>query len=348
MSTTVRDYYEILGVARSASQDEIKKAYRKLARQVHPDLHAGAKKSQMEEKFKELTAAYEVVSDPETRKKYDQFGPNWKEGEAHQRAREQASARNHASYGPNGQPEFIVEDGEDISDVFSRFFSGGGRGDRSGTGAAMGGADAEVTVQVTMREVFQGATRRLQISEPVTCDTCGGKGRQTIKACSQCGGSGWRQEPKIIEVKIPAGVQDGTRVRVSGKGHLAGRAGRRGDLYLRVNVASDAVFQRQGDDVLVNVPVWPWEAALGAEVTAPTLGEAVKVKVPAGTQTGHKLRLKGRGLPNGAGGHGDLLLSVQIVVPAELSDTERRLYQQLSKAPQPDPRATLLRDAAKV
>jgi DnaJ-class molecular chaperone len=345
VATTERDYYTILGVPRHASADDLKKAYRRLARQYHPDLHSGPRKAQMEEKFKELNQAYEVLSEPESRKKYDQYGANWKEAEAFERARQEAAARAGAQHGAG--PGFEGAEGQDFGDIFEMFF--GGRS-RAGTGAggrgpAFQGEDLETTVRLTLREVLGGVTRRIQLSERVPCATCDGTGKQKGRPCPTCNGAGGRRETRTLDVKIPAGVHDGTRVRVAGKGAPGARGGRRGDLYLNVQIEASRVFRRDGDDVVVTLPIWPWEAALGAEVLAPTLTDQVRVKIPPGSRSGAKLRLRERGLPTESGVRGDLFFVLQIIVPTTLTAEDRLLYEQLSKSPHPDPRADLLRDA---
>jgi DnaJ-class molecular chaperone len=337
MATTERDYYQVLGLSKSASADDIKKAYRRLARQVHPDLHSGSKKSEMEKKFKELNAAHEVLSDPDKRKKYDQYGANWEQAEAYEQARRQAGAR-----GESG-PETSFG-GEGFSDIFENLFKGRGRSG-GGRGFAIQGEDLETEVQLTLAEVFTGVTKRIILQEPVTCPTCQGSGTLRGRPCPTCQGHGATLQPSTIEVRIPAGVQDGTRVRVAGKGQAGTNGGKPGDLYLRVAILPDKVFRRQGSDIHVSLPVYPWEAALGADVMAPTLMEPVRVKVPPGSRADSKLRLKGKGLPAAAGGHGDLFLTIQIVMPPSLSDEELKLYEQLRAIPHPDPRAELLAQA---
>ncbi|HET8580363.1 MAG TPA: DnaJ C-terminal domain-containing protein [Nitrospiraceae bacterium] len=341
MASVQRDYYEILGVPRTATDDEIKKAYRRLARQYHPDMHSGPKKGQMEQKFKELNEAHEVLGDPETRKKYDRYGHRWREAEAYEQARQQAGA------GAGMGPEFTFGEEQDFGNIFESIF---GRGSRTGSGSAFRGfatpgADQETGVQLTLREVLTGVTRRIQLAEKIPCPACGGTGQQRGRPCAACDGVGSQTEPRTIEVKIPAGVQDGTRVRVAGKGQPGRQGGRRGDLYLQVHVVSDGVFRRQGSDVHVTLPVWPWEAALGAEVLAPTLTDPVRVKVPPGSLAEGKLRLKGKGLPAASGGRGDLFFTLQIVMPTSLTDEDRKLYEQLGRARHPDPRANLLLQA---
>jgi len=336
MATTPRDYYQILGLSRTASADEIKKAYRRLARQVHPDLHSGAKKTEMEKKFKELNEAHEVLSDPDKRKKYDQYGAEWEQAEAYEKARRQGGARGYAEGEASG--EFR---GEGFSDIFENLFGGRGRGGAP-RGFASQGEDLETEAELTLREVLAGVTKRVNLMEPVPCSTC--QGRRTIRGrqCQTCLGSGTVLKSNTIEVKIPAGVQHGTRVRVAGKGQPGMNGGKRGNLYLHVTIAADRVFQRHGSDLHVVLPVWPWEAALGAEVMAPTLGEPVRVKIPLGSQADGKLRLKGKGLPTASGSHGDLFLILRITMPSSLSEAERKLYEGLQRLQQQDPRADLL------
>jgi DnaJ-class molecular chaperone len=342
MATAPRDYYQVLGLPRTASADDIKKAFRRLARQYHPDLHTGSKKSEMEKKFKELNEAHEILSDPEKRKRYDQYGADWEQAEAFEKARQQAQAR-----GFGGRQGFGDQQtgggfgGEAFSDIFENLFGGRARsgGER---GFAVPGEDLETEVELTMREVLTGVTKRVALREPLPCTVCQGSGAVRGRPCATCQGSGSVSDTKTIEVKIPAGVQDGTRVRVGGKGQPGRHGGKRGDLYLHVVIPPDPVFRRQGSDIHVNLPIYPWEAASGAEVMAPTLGKPVKVKVPAGSKTEGKLRLKGKGLPSATGGHGDLFLTLQIVMPTTLSPEEQELFDRLGRLKHPDPRADLL------
>jgi DnaJ-class molecular chaperone len=326
MPTSQRDYYDVLGVPRSATADEIKKAYRKLARQYHPDLHTGNRKGEMEKKFKELNEAHEVLGDPDTRKKYDRHGHRWQEAEAYEKARQQAGAgRGFGGGGWQRAQDFTADEEFDFGNVFENLFGGRAQRGSGFRGGAMPGQDLETEARLTLREVLTGVTRRVEVTEP------GGLHGQTAS--------------RTIDIKIPAGVQDGTRVRVPGKGGTGRGGGRQGDLYLLVRIEPDPVFRREGADLHVTLPVWPWEAALGAEVLAPTLAEPVRVKVPAGSRAGGKLRLKGKGLPTASGGRGDLFYTLQIVMPPSLSDEDRKLYEQLSRASHADPRAGLLKAA---
>lgn len=349
MATTPRDYYQILGVPRTASTDDIKKAFRRLARQYHPDLHAGAKKAEMEKKFKELNEAQEVLTDPDKRKKYDQYGADWDQAQAFEKARQQAKTQGFGGpWGSEGDDTGHGSGGsgnEQFSDFFESLFGNRGRGGAGRSSSGIPGEDIETDVHLALREVLTGVTKRVNLREPRTCTTCQGSGTVRGRSCLTCQGTGVTTEYKTIEVRIPAGVQDGTRVRVAGKGQPGTNGGKRGDLYLHVIIPTDPIFRRQGSDLHVTLPVYPWEAILGAEVTAPTLAEPVKVKVPPGSKADGKLRLKGKGLPSATGGHGDLFLTVQIVLPVGISEEDRMLYERLSKQRHPDPRTELLHNA---
>lgn len=318
MATAPRDYYEVLGLSKTASQDEIKKAYRRLARKYHPDLHPGEKKPDMEKKFKELNEAYEVLSDETKRKKYDKYGFKWQEAEAYEQARREAGG------GPAGGWQTVYTEGEgaDFSDLFEHLFGRGARREGpSFRGFARPGADLEANVQLSLREVLHGASRTLTLTDE--------QGR-----------------PRTLEVRIPKGVQDGERVRVKGKGAPGQGGGPPGDLYLRIHFARHPVFRPHGADVFVTLPIWPWEAALGTEVMVPTLMGPVRLKIPPGSQSRQKLRLKGKGLPNRSGSHGDQFVVLDIVMPSRISPEEKHLYEQLGKLQSHDPRAALMKEAS--
>ena len=335
MATAQRGYYDILGIARNASADDIKKAFRRRAREIHPDLHTGAKKTEMEKKFKELNEAHEVLSDPDKRKKYDQYGQNWEQAEAYEKARQQAGPQGGHAAGAGGGFS------GDFGDIFDTFFGGRGRGGGS-PGFAVDGEDLETDVELTIREVLNGVSRRIDLTERIPCKACGGSAIVRGRPCVVCGGSGTQTEKRTIEVRIPAGVQNDTRVRLAGKGQPGINGGKPGDLYLRVHIQPNGIFRQKGFDVQVTLPVWPWEAALGAEVMAPTLAEPVKVKIPPGSKADSKLRLKGKGLPTASGDQGDLFLKLKIVMPTALSDEERALYEQLGRVRHSDPRAEII------
>jgi DnaJ-class molecular chaperone len=334
MATAQRGYYDVLGIPRNASADDIKKAFRRRAREFHPDLHTGTKKTEMEKKFKELNEAHEVLSDPDKRKKYDQYGQNWEQAEAYEKARQQSGAQA-GQGGPGGGFS------GDFGDIFDTFF--GGRGRAGGApGFAIDGEDLETDVELTIRDVLHGVSRRIDLTQRIPCKACGGSAIVKGRPCVVCGGSGTQTEKRTIEVRIPAGVQDDTRVRIAGKGQPGINGGKPGDLYLRVHLQPNSIFRQKGFDVQVTLPVWPWEAALGAEVMAPTLTEPVKVKIPPGSRADGKLRLKGKGLPTATGDRGDLFLKLKIVMPTTISDEERALYEQLGRIPHSDPRAEII------
>jgi len=311
MTTTSQDFYSILGVSKTVDQKELKKAYRRLARKYHPDLHPGEKKAGMEKKFQELNEAYEVLGNEETRKKYDQYGPNWKEGEAYEQARQQAG---------RGHPGF-TQGGEDFSEIFGKMF---GRGTEQGSasfrGFAMPGADLETDLPVSLRQAFTGTRRTLSLPDAT------GQSRQ-------------------IEVRIPAGVRDGERLRVKGKGAPGRGGGPPGDLFFHVHIAPHPVFQRKNVDILITLPLWPWETVLGTDIQVPTLSGSVRLKIPPGSQPQQRLRLKGKGLPKRTGGHGDQFVILEVVTPQTPSSEERQLYEQLAPFEHPDPRSSLLREA---
>jgi DnaJ-class molecular chaperone len=336
MAAAQRGYYEILGLSRNASADDIKKAFRRRAREIHPDLHTGTKKTEMEKKFKELNEAHEVLSDPDKRKKYDQYGHNWEQAEAYEKARQQAGAhpeRGGAAGGFSG----------DFGDIFETFFGGKARGGgATAAGFAVDGEDLETDVELTIRDVLTGVTRRIDLTQRIVCKACGGAAIVRGRPCIVCGGTGTQAEKRTIEVRIPAGVQNDTRVRLTGKGQPGVNGGKPGDLYLRVHIQGNGTFRQKGFDIHVTLPVWPWEAALGAEVMAPTLTEPVKVKIPPGSREDSKLRLKGKGLPTATGERGDLFLKLKIVMPTAISDEERALYDQLGRSRHSDPRAEIL------
>ena len=317
MANTSQDYYSIVGVSKTADQKEIKKAYRRLARKYHPDLHPGEKKAAMEKKFQELNEAYEVLGDEDTRKKYDRYGANWKEAEAYERARQEAGG----AY-PGGQPHPGFSQGSgDFSDMFEQMFGRGAqREGASFRNFAMAGSDLETDLPISLREAFTGTRRTVTLPDA----------------------SG---NPRPIEVRIPAGVRNGERLRVKGKGSPGRGGGPPGNLFFHVHIAPHPVFHRKGSDIIVTLPVWPWEAALGTEVEVPTLSGQVRLKIPPGSQPQQRMRLKGKGLPQRKGGHGDQFVVLNIVMPKDTSPEDRRLYEQLAKTDHPDPRSSLLREA---
>jgi DnaJ-class molecular chaperone len=336
VSVAYKDYYKILGVEKAADAKAIKQAYRKLARKYHPDQNPG--NTAAAERFKEINEANEVLSDPEKRRRYDELGADW--------AR-YADAGPGAGFGGRpGGPGYRVRTDQtgdlgDFSEFFRTFFGdlGARRGGFEGVefedpglfggrGRARRGQDLETEVEITLEEAHGGARRTLEFQQLEPCGTCRGTGRQGKEPCKTCGGSGQVARSHRVEVKIPAGVRDGSRVRAAGEGG-AGAGGPRGDLYLRVRVQPHAVFERREDDVHVELPIAVWEAALGAEVEVPTLRGKVSMKVPPETSSGRIFRLPGYGLPHLKGGRGDQLVRVRVVLPRELTPRERALFEEL-------------------
>jgi molecular chaperone DnaJ len=371
-----KDYYSVLGVAKNASQSEIRKAYRKLAQQHHPDARGGD--PQAEERFKEISAAYDVLGNEEKRKSYDRvremgaagFGPGFGGAGG-------AGGWPGAAGWPGGV-RYEQVDVDDISDLFGGLFGGAGR--RGGRrAAATRGADLETEVTISFDDAMAGTTLPVRIDGPAPCSrcggsgaepgttpttcptcggrgeisenqgffsmsrvcpTCGGSGRIIETPCTRCGGSGVERRTRTIRVKIPAGVRDAARIRLAGKGEPGPAGGQPGDLYVRVHVNRHSVFGRRGDDLTVDLPITYPEAALGANVEVPTLNGPVKLKIPAGTPSGKTFRVKGRGAPR-KGGHGDLLAKVVVDVPRKLSREEKELLGQLRDASKGSPREGL-------
>lgn len=339
------DFYAVLGVPKTASEKEIRSAFRRLARQWHPDVNPG--NAEAEAKFKEINAAFEVIGDPEKRRKYDKYGENWMHADQIEEMRRRQGGggfdpRGFGAGGPGGQTfRFSSDEGFDLGDLF------GAGGDRRGAGGIFGdlfrraagrskGQDAEAEVRVTLEEAYAGAKRTIEIragEEP--CRVCGGTGQIAGATCHVCRGTGVAAPLKRVEVSIPAGVKDGQRIRLAGQGGPGANGGTAGDLYLRVHVSAHPRFRREGDDLHVEVDLPVAEAALGGEVKVPTLkGKTLALRVPAGTQGGQQFRLAGQGMPRGrdggrAGGYGDLFARVRIVLPEPMTDEQRRLFERL-------------------
>jgi curved DNA-binding protein len=309
------DYYAALGVARGASQDEIKKAYRRLAQKYHPDV---SKEPGAEARFKEVAEAYQTLKDPGKRAAYDELGQR-PQGEEFRPPPDWARA--HAG-GAEAGGEFSF-DGVDFGDLFSRFGARGGRGGPFGGGAngQLPGQDFEVPVSISIEDAFGGTTLELNLSMP-----------------EYDAGGQLRRVPHNIKARIAPGAVDGQRLRLPGKGGKGFNGGRNGDLYLDISLKSHPLYRATEHDLYLDLPLAPWEAALGATVEVPTLGGTVNLKVPAGTAAGQKLRLAGRGLPKPRGGAGDQFAVAQIVVPPHPSDAERTLYEQLKQQSQFNPR----------
>ncbi|MFC1934189.1 DnaJ C-terminal domain-containing protein [Chloroflexota bacterium] len=322
-----KDYYSILGVKRDASEREIKQAYRRLARKHHPDVNPGDKSA--EARFKEINEAYEVLSDKEKRQKYDRFGDQWQY--ADQFAKAGGRQRPFQDFSQGGAQSFRFEEG-DLDSLFGGLFQGFKTGTSRRRVQPRRGRDVEYPVEVTLEEAYHGANRVLSLQSEEPCSGCGGTGRIQNMPCSVCRGSGVVTRLKRLEVKIPAGVKDGSRVRIAGKGEPGYAGGNSGDLYLLTSVKAHRLFERRGDDLHVEVTVPLTVAVLGGEVEVPTLKGKLALKIPPETQNGRAFRLVGQGIPHlGNSSRGDLLARVKVVLPTKLSAEEKKLFEQLSQ-----------------
>lgn len=356
-----RDYYEVLGVSKTATQDELKKAYRKLARKYHPDLNKD--NPEAAEKFKECNEAYSVLSDEQKRAQYDQFGP-------------EAFENGGMGGGPGagGFGGFGGFGGSGMEDIFDMFFGGQGRGGRSNNAGPQRGADLRYDMEITFEEAAFGVEKEISLkraercehchgegAEPGSkvetcpechgsgyvrftqntmfgqmvnerpCSRCHGEGKIISNPCKECGGSGTVKKTKKLKVKIPAGVDNGSRLRVGGEGEVGLKGGPSGDLYVYLYVKPHKFFERDGTTVLCEVPINIVQATLGAEIKVPTLDGQVTMKVPEGTQPGKVMRLKGKGIPSlRGGGRGDQLVRMKVVVPTKLNDKQKDALQKFA------------------
>ena len=332
-----KDYYKVLGVAKEATTDEVKKAFRKLARKFHPDVNPGDKKA--EAKFKEINEAYEVLSDPEKRKKYDTLGPNWQE-----QFGPQFSSRRGAGAGPYSRTYRTspsdFDTNSNFSDFFETLFGRTSTGSMGGTSRGYEnlrkrvGDNIEQPVEVTLQEAYVGGSRTFNIQTTDVCQTCRGTGEVGGRPCATCGGQGMLANTKRIQIKIPAGVNNGSKIRVAGEGQPGIGGGPRGDLYLVISVKPDPQFERQGDDLSTDVEVDLLTAMLGGEVPVPLPdGRRLALTIPAETQNGRKFSLSGKGMPRlRGGGNGTLFARVKVVLPMNLTSEERDLFEQLARA----------------
>ena len=347
MAVKYQDYYETLGVPRDASQEQIHAAYRKSARKYHPDIN---KSPDAEDKFKRIGEAYEVLRDPEKRKRYDTLGDNWKAGQdftpppgwdffnfGQGAGSRKGSRKGSRTGGQNFDFQFFGDLGDSSFSGFSDFFEtlfGGGVGGFGGTGrqsaarsSALKGQDQEAEITIPLEEAYHGTKRS------VTLETV-----NPAYAGPPAAGGRARRETKTLEVKIPAGTTDGQRLRLRGQGGKTAGRGAQGDLYLRVRIAPHSIYRLNGHDLELDAPVTPWEAALGAHIEVPIIGGKASVKLQPGTQSGQRLRLRGKGFPRKNGSHGDLYVRIRIEVPKNLSSRERQLFEELSKASSFHPR----------
>lgn len=363
-----RDYYEVLGVEKNASADEIKKAYRKAAVKYHPDKNPGDKEA--EEKFKEAAEAYDVLSDDQKRARYDQFGHAGMEGGA-------------GGFGGGfSGGGFTMEDiFRNFGDIFGGHFGGGfggfGGGSSSRGRSVNRGSDLRVKVRLSLKEIAEGCTKKIKIAKQVACDecggtgakdsnsystcpncngagytietvnsffgraqtqrvcpTCGGEGKVITSPCSKCRGEGVVRGEEVVEIRIPAGVAEGMQLSVSGKGNAARRGGINGDLLVVIEEEKNPELVRDGSDLLHNLKIPVTTAILGGEVEVPTIDSKARIKIAAGTQAGKVLRLKGKGLPELNGyGRGDILAIVDVIIPTKLTSEEKRLLEKLADQP---------------
>jgi len=313
-----KDYYNILGVNREANEREIKQAYRRLARKYHPDINPGNKSA--EARFKQINEAYEVLSDKEKRQKYDQFGDQFA-----QAGWQQTPFWDFSQAG--GAQRFHFEEG--LGSLFDDLFHSGTRSRRV---RPRRGQDVDYPVEVTLEEAYHGTKRTIALRSEEPCSSCQGTGQIQNMPCSVCRGSGVVSAAKRLEVKIPPGVKEGSRVRIAGKGKQGYAGGASGDLYLVVSVKPHRRFERRGDDLYEEVAVPLTVAVLGGEVQVPTLKGKLALKIPPETQNGRAFRLTRQGMPHlGDSSHGDLLAKVSIILPTKLSEEEKELFQRLGQ-----------------
>lgn len=311
MPIDYKDYYQILGVKKDDSQEAIKKAFRTLARKYHPDQSKEADKTANEEKFKEIAEAYEVIGDPEKRKKYDTLGANWNQAD-------HGGPWQNASPDGFGRGQEYHFSGTGFSDFFEQFFGAGGgdfgsygRGAGRPSGFSMRGQDIEGEIMVSLREAAQGSTRQISLSktDPQT-------GRENIQK---------------FNVRIPPGIREGQRIRVARQGHAGQGSGESGDLFLKARLASDPDFRVKGGDLYYELEIAPWDAAMGTKATVPTLDGQVRLTIPKGTASNRRLRVAGKGLPSTKGTQGDLFVEIRIKTPEITKDSQRHAWEALKK-----------------
>ena len=336
MALEYKDYYQILGVPRTATDEDLRKAFRKLAREYHPDV--ARDKAKAEERFKEINEAYEVLGDAGKRKRYDELGADWKSGAEFRPPPGwqtfSGGRRRGGDAGGSGGFEF---EGTGFSDFFEQIF-GAARGRRGGFSAfgdsdeessAESGNDVHADLLVSLEEAHQGGIRSVSLRRAVPCPGCDGTGLKGRRPCPECGGQGETARTETYQVRIPAGVTDGQLLRLGGKGGAGAHGGKPGDLFLRVRLGRHPDFRVEGAHLYFEAELAPWEAVLGAHLSVPTLDGSVSIRIPAGTQSGQRLRVRGRGLGK-EGGRGDLFVEVHIVVPQKITESERELWEKLA------------------
>jgi len=329
-----KDYYQVLGIPRNATDKDIKRAYRQLARKYHPDVNPGDKTA--EARFKEINEAHEVLSDPEKRKKYDKYGDQWQYADQFEKAGASAS-RGGTQWSRQRGPftSYDYEDAGDLGDIFDNLF----RGFNNGGGASQSFSrprHAENTIEVTLEEAYAGASRTFQLQTEEVCPNCGGTGKSGTRGniCPSCGGAGRISRVKRLEVKIPAGVAEGSKIRLAGEGPVS-RSGVRGDLYLIVKMLPSKNYERRGDDLYTDAPVPLYTAVLGGEVEVNLPRGRVALRIPPETQNGSTFKLTGKGMPRlGKNTSGDLYARVKVILPGKLTPQEKQLFEQLKSVRQ--------------
>ncbi len=333
MSVKFQDYYELLGVDRKATDKEIKAAYRKLARKWHPDLHPAAEKKEAEENFKRINEAYEVLKDPEKRERYDRLGSRWKDGQDFQGAPGMDGVHYYTS-GDFGGGGFEGNFQGGFSDFFNAFFGGGtagtGRGGFTAQRGPVRGEDLESEIELTLEEAYQGVNRSLRVSGSNVCPGCSGTGTRDRSFCPQCGGTGSVPEEKTLDVKVPAGVKEGSRIRLKGQGGSGLGGAPKGDLFLKVRLHPHPKFKLNGNNIETDLLISPDQAVFGDRIPVDTLDGKVNLKVPPGSHNGNKLRLRGKGFPAKNKSRGDQLVRLVIDIPKDLSSEEKELYKKIS------------------
>jgi curved DNA-binding protein len=329
VSTSFQDYYTTLGVGRHATDDQIKRAYRKLAKDWHPDRHPEAERDEVEKKFKAISEANEVLSDPEKRKRYDSLGENWRHGQEFQGGSAGMNAEQFANMFGGGAGRGSGGFSDFFGQMFGDMFAGGGRSRRQ----VQRGADAEATIEFSVGEALLGGKRAFTFRMRTPCDVCGGQGRLTHSVCPACAGLGSTNQQKNIDLRIPEDVRDGQVLRLRGLGQ-PGAAGP-GDLLLRQRLVGDDTYVLRGDHVEAAVIVAPWDLLEETEVNVAVRGGTATARIPAGTKPGQKLRLRGQGLMKADKTRGDLFLTVQLGLPEELTDRQQELLRQLSENSDP-------------
>ncbi|HEY3135262.1 MAG TPA: J domain-containing protein [Blastocatellia bacterium] len=334
MAVRFKDYYEVLGVKRNATDEQIRQAYRKLARKHHPDVNPGDRVA--EEKFKEINEANAVLSDPQKRKHYDQLGPNWKDGAEF--TPPPGWGRVNVQFDDLGR----IFSGGGFSDFFETLFGGGrtaGQSDRrSARTRTARGQDAEAEMEISLEDAHRGGRHRVTLQGARHCPTCNGSGTSSDVVCNTCRGAGQVLSPRTLDVNIPPGARDGSVIRVGKQGQPGAGGAEPGDLFITLRVKPHHLFTASGDDLTVEVPITSSEAVLGAAIEVPTIDGKGEMKVPAGAQGGQRLRLKGQGLNKQGGGRGDQYVKLKIVVPSHPTDREKKLYEELAKVSRFNPR----------